>query len=893
MFNTVNYTGNQGFKLNTYNNENRQKHSSGVIQGRLNTLNNDVFCKNRLDNASLSLTGKLIDQFKSRFSLSFKGNSTKPQTKEAKLKLYRENLAQKLIKEIGTENSKDISSSIRLLGKLEKQEALPHLIRILKLPEVDNTAKNAVIEALSNFKTQETVQVLIDTMNDNQFTTKNRSLAALSLAKIKNRRASRPLVEVLSNKNENPSVRAAAANALAEFSSIRNNEELLKALSDESAKVKIAAAKSLGKVQEKNAISALMSLLSDTNKFVVRATITALGDLKATQAEDLLLDKLDSDDNITVQNTIEALKNLNKDISPKLNQIIANQSNSTQQRKNAIDTASRLHYQNCETPIISVIKNNFECDELRYAAIKAITDLKNGKSGELLAELLTTPSVSDDLKLAALKGLKKTGNKSAVSVVLKTLEENFDRNIRLGCLKTLKSIALKNKGDLKLDIEPVIRELNTTDPEIKAEVLETLGIISSDKAADILLEFLKNEYNTLLQGIAVKSLGQLKDKKAVKPLMKILLTTNDDMLKTQTTISLYQLGQKAMLTDLFKNTKIDNKTLKAVTIGLMACGENDISLRDYLKPGLNVSALHRLGLSGHGVEIATIDKPVDLTHPEFEDRVIIEPLAHGTLVAGNIAGINTGVAPKSIIHSYNAFNDKDIAVSEIIEKIVDQKLSGQNDIKVINISLGYDAKYYRDREVIQEVIKCNKAIDLANKAGISVVIAAGNEGDGPRVFKNNIGTLNLLAFNQNSVVVGAVDTNGTPDDPSDDTRASFSSFPLADSKKQIDVMAPGMKIDLPYPGGLYRVASGTSFSAPFVSGVIALMLEVNPELNPQEIQQILNSTAQKLKGVVGYKQGNGEVVPHEAVLQALRLVNSDEAAKMKQKLDNLLNKKAA
>jgi subtilisin family serine protease len=63
---------------------------------------------------------------------------------------------------------------------------------------------------------------------------------------------------------------------------------------------------------------------------------------------------------------------------------------------------------------------------------------------------------------------------------------------------------------------------------------------------------------------------------------------------------------------------------------------------------------------------------------------------------------------------------------------------------------------------------------------------------------------------------------------------------------------------------------GTSMAAPIVSGIVAQMLQANPNLTPGEVAQILKMTADKLPGEVPYgHQGHGMVDPHEAIQIAL------------------------
>mgnify|MGYP001338108010 CR=1 FL=1 len=72
--------------------------------------------------------------------------------------------------------------------------------------------------------------------------------------------------------------------------------------------------------------------------------------------------------------------------------------------------------------------------------------------------------------------------------------------------------------------------------------------------------------------------------------------------------------------------------------------------------------------------------------------------------------------------------------------------------------------------------------------------------------------------------------------------------------------------------GYYIGMSGTSMATPIVAGVVAQLYSANPDLNPDQIQEILTSTADKLPdGRLGKNtQGHGVVNPENALLQALK-----------------------
>jgi hypothetical protein len=180
---------------------------------------------------------------------------------------------------------------------------------------------------------------------------------------------------------------------------------------------------------------------------------------------------------------------------------------------------------------------------------------------------------------------------------------------------------------------------------------------------------------------------------------------------------------------------------------------------------------------------------------------------------------------------------------------------------------------------------CSQAINAAVDNGIVCIVIAGN--DGP----DNEG-LDAPASADKAIVVGAINDRGTIE-RDDDVIAPFSSRgPRKDDgdddpydELKPDVVAPGVNImsarATTTPGvpatDDYIESDGTSMATPLVSGIVALMIQANPYLTPEDVKQILHQTAET-RGEPSYPSldpkyntayGYGIVDAYEAVKMAV------------------------
>ncbi|MBA2416599.1 MAG: S8 family peptidase, partial [Geodermatophilaceae bacterium] len=291
-----------------------------------------------------------------------------------------------------------------------------------------------------------------------------------------------------------------------------------------------------------------------------------------------------------------------------------------------------------------------------------------------------------------------------------------------------------------------------------------------------------------------------------------------------------------------------------------------------------------LGYDGAGIGVAVIDSGVtpwhdDLAGPGGPQRVRhfvdfvngrqspYDDFGHGTHVAGIVAGngsasggLRMGIAPGAHLVVLKTLDREGIGrISDVIaalDYVVATK--DQFNTRVVNLSVssGVYESYYKDPLTL--------AAKRVVEAGLVVIAAAGNGGrdsQGRTLYRGITAPGNAPWV----TTVGASNHQGTVD-RLDDAIAWFSSRgPTAvDQTAKPDLVAPGVGIEslsdassalyvsraeylldgtVPAPSRPYLSLSGTSMSAPVVTGTVALMLQANPELTPNAVKAILQYTA--------------------------------------------------
>jgi subtilisin family serine protease len=280
-------------------------------------------------------------------------------------------------------------------------------------------------------------------------------------------------------------------------------------------------------------------------------------------------------------------------------------------------------------------------------------------------------------------------------------------------------------------------------------------------------------------------------------------------------------------------------------------------------------ALKRVGacqqdVSGRGIKVALIDSGIDLDHVALNPSLSVKEeeildgrdndlngliddvhgydfgegdadpsdnLGHGTMVAGILAAkaflfeglIYKGIAPGSKILackiSTPSGGSNDLILSRAIDYAVDE---GSH---ILNIS----------QRLLAHSDRVLSSLQRARDRGVAIVMGAGNEGASQPCYPG------IYAKDLDGLVVGGLDRDGWI--------APWSN--LAGSLPQNYVLAPG-EVASTTIAGRYGRGVGTSFAAPYVAGLCALLLEARPDLTPAQLTEIVTSTSSNIVPPVFY-----------------------------------------
>ena len=307
---------------------------------------------------------------------------------------------------------------------------------------------------------------------------------------------------------------------------------------------------------------------------------------------------------------------------------------------------------------------------------------------------------------------------------------------------------------------------------------------------------------------------------------------------------------------------------------------------NYYQDLIQLSLARKITTGRSNVNVGVIDTGIDITNPFLLDLVntslsvdnsfnndINSPFIeynqgipfghwHGTCVSGIISsslnqgnyvmGINSNVKLASLRSDGLTSADFTETYKTVTDSIT---YANNNSIDIVNYSGGFEANSYNEGYFQNGGGSASSLQSEINSYSGLIVVAAGNSG-------MNLDSYNVWPAtfsNDNILVVG----NST----SSDNKNSSSNY----SSTHVDIFAPGTDIWTTYFGNEYAQVSGTSFSAPMVTGVAAMMKSVNPNLTASQIKSLIMNNVDQVSALSDKCVSGGRLNAFKAVRAAIPL----------------------
>lgn len=259
-----------------------------------------------------------------------------------------------------------------------------------------------------------------------------------------------------------------------------------------------------------------------------------------------------------------------------------------------------------------------------------------------------------------------------------------------------------------------------------------------------------------------------------------------------------------------------------------------------VKQVVNANKVYKDGYTGKGVRVALLDTGVFL-HKDIRENIVFfrdyinhrtrcyDDNGHGTHVAGIISG-KSGIAPDTSIMVFKILDQNGDGRTQEALRALDFIMEKHKEyhIRVLNFSMGY----MPNADARLQMLLMEKLEELWDM-GVIIVTAAGNNGP-----------------EENSVTVPGISRKVITVGSSDDIEASSygGRGPTTCCIVKPEILAPGTEVlSLANRKEDYTKKSGTSMSAPIVSGAIALALEKRPDIKPVEMKLMLYDSVKRIK----------------------------------------------
>ncbi len=336
-----------------------------------------------------------------------------------------------------------------------------------------------------------------------------------------------------------------------------------------------------------------------------------------------------------------------------------------------------------------------------------------------------------------------------------------------------------------------------------------------------------------------------------------------------------ELGDKELSLEMIENLEVEGQEkeyAKNFLIIALSNQLNDEELKTYEEVYRNKLEF-QLNPEFDAREIVGDDLD-DLSQRNYGNNDVIGPdPKHGTHVAGIIAaernnslGVD-GVADNVSIMVVRAVPDGDERDKDVANAIY---YAVDNGAHIINMSFG--KSYSPNKKVV------DKAVKYAQKKGVLLIHAAGNDGEDIDE-EDNFPTRYLKTSHSGKEVKNWIEVGASSWQSSGNFVAPFSNF----GNNSVDVFAPGVQIYSTVPDQQYANLDGTSMAAPVVSGLAALLMSYYPDLDYKEVKDIIIQSAALYKDDKVTQPGSENMISFGNLSQTGGIINVYNAVSLAEK----------
>jgi len=287
-------------------------------------------------------------------------------------------------------------------------------------------------------------------------------------------------------------------------------------------------------------------------------------------------------------------------------------------------------------------------------------------------------------------------------------------------------------------------------------------------------------------------------------------------------------------------------------------------------PGLGVRSLHKKGITGRGVRVAILDQPLLVDHQEYVERLrLYEEIdlqgrtrssGHGAAVASIAVGKTVGIAPEAELYYIAQWNidwDKRTGTLRILAQgihrmlEINEQLPKENKIRVISISKGWSPSEIGYKEITEAAKK-------AKEAGMLVICSSIDEVHGFEFHglgRHPLASPNLFESYEPGLFWAKGFYYGVPWPDFDTLLVPMDSRTTANSTGSDEYV-------------FYRIG-GFSWAIPYIAGVYALAVQVDPAITPERFWALAVQTGRTIE--LNY---NGKIMPLGPIINPVALIST-------------------